>query len=85
MSQVFDPLDFLAAVTQHIPDTGEYLIRYYGFYSNKSRGWGVSRRAAMRAGMKWYHHKWRRSFATVAFSATRKRSNLILVAKKLRP
>ncbi len=36
--QVFDPLDFLAEVTQHIPDTGEHLIRYYGFYSNKSRG-----------------------------------------------
>jgi hypothetical protein len=37
-SQVFDPLDFLAEVTQHIPDPGEHLIRYYGFYSNKSRG-----------------------------------------------
>ena len=47
--QVFDPLDFLAAcpavaseqrgkVTQHIPEAGEHLIRYYGFYSNKSRG-----------------------------------------------
>jgi hypothetical protein len=36
--QVFDPLDFLAEVTQRIPDPGEHLIRYYGFYSNKSRG-----------------------------------------------
>jgi hypothetical protein len=36
--QVFDPLDFLAEVTQHIPDTGEHTIRYYGWYSNKSRG-----------------------------------------------
>ena len=36
--QVFDPLDFLAEVTQHIPDPGEHLIRYYGWYSNKSRG-----------------------------------------------
>jgi hypothetical protein len=36
--QVFDPLDFLAEVTQHIPDRGEHLIRYYGWYSNKSRG-----------------------------------------------
>ena len=26
-SQVFDPLDFLAEVTQHIPDAGEQLIR----------------------------------------------------------
>jgi hypothetical protein len=36
--QVFDPLDFLAEVTQHIPDAGEHMIRYYGWYSNKSRG-----------------------------------------------
>lgn len=36
--QVFDPLDFLAEVTQHVPDAGEHLIRYYGWYSNKSRG-----------------------------------------------
>ena len=36
--QVFDPLDFLAEVTQHIPNTGEHTIRYYGRYSNKSRG-----------------------------------------------
>jgi hypothetical protein len=35
---VFDALDFLAEVTQHIPDPGEHLIRYYGWYSNKSRG-----------------------------------------------
>jgi len=35
---VFDPLEFLAEVAQHIPNPGEHLIRYYGFYSNKSRG-----------------------------------------------
>lgn len=28
--QVFDPLDFLAEVTQHIPNAGEHLIPYYG-------------------------------------------------------
>jgi hypothetical protein len=28
--QVYDPLDFLAAVTAHIPDKGEHLVRYYG-------------------------------------------------------
>jgi hypothetical protein len=28
--QVFDPLDFLAEVTQHIPDPGAHLVRYYG-------------------------------------------------------
>jgi hypothetical protein len=36
--QVFDPLDFLAEVAQHIPNAGEHLLRYYGWYSNKSRG-----------------------------------------------
>lgn len=29
--QVFDPLDFLAEVTQHIPDRSEHLVRYYGW------------------------------------------------------
>ena len=33
-----DPLDFLAQVTQHIPNKGEHQIRYYGWYSNKRRG-----------------------------------------------
>ena len=33
--QVFDPLDFIAALTQHIPDPRKYLVRYFGFYSNK--------------------------------------------------
>ena len=32
------PLDFLAYVSLHIPDKGEQLLRYYGWYSNKSRG-----------------------------------------------
>ncbi|MFB6346836.1 MAG: transposase [bacterium] len=36
--EVFDPLDFLAQVTQHIPDKGQHLTRYYGWYSNVSRG-----------------------------------------------
>ncbi len=36
--QVFEPLDFLAELTQHIPNKGEHLIRYYGCYSNKARG-----------------------------------------------
>jgi hypothetical protein len=37
-TQVFDPLDFLAEVTQHIPNKGEHQIRYYGWYSKKIRG-----------------------------------------------
>jgi hypothetical protein len=36
--EVYDPLDFLAEVTQHIPNKGEHRIRYYGWYSNKKRG-----------------------------------------------
>ena len=36
--EIYEPLDFLATVTQHIPDKGEHQIRSYGWYSNKSRG-----------------------------------------------
>lgn len=35
--QILPPLDFLAEFTQHIPAKGAHLIRYYGWYSNKSR------------------------------------------------
>ena len=36
--QVLSPLDFLAEFTQHIPPKGSHIIRYFGWYSNKSRG-----------------------------------------------
>jgi hypothetical protein len=36
--QVFDALDFLAELTQHIPDKGEHLVRYFGWYSYRRRG-----------------------------------------------
>jgi Zn finger protein HypA/HybF involved in hydrogenase expression len=36
--QVFSPCDFIAAITQHIPDKSFQLVRYYGWYSNKMRG-----------------------------------------------
>jgi ribosomal protein S27E len=36
--QILEPLDFLAEFSQHIPPKGSHLIRYYGWYSNKSRG-----------------------------------------------
>jgi hypothetical protein len=36
--EIYDPLDFLAEVTQHIPNKGEHQIRFYGWYSNKKRG-----------------------------------------------
>jgi hypothetical protein len=31
-------LDWLAALCSHIPDQREQMVRYYGFYSNVSRG-----------------------------------------------
>jgi hypothetical protein len=43
--QILSPLDFLAEFTQHRPSLcsgarakGSHLVRYYGWYSNKSRG-----------------------------------------------
>ena len=36
--QVFSVSDFLAEVTQHIPDKGEHLVRYFGWYSHRQRG-----------------------------------------------
>jgi hypothetical protein len=37
-SQRFDALDWLAQLVTHIPNKGELMVRYYGFYSNKLRG-----------------------------------------------
>jgi hypothetical protein len=36
--EVFTPCDFIAAITQHIPDKSFQLVRYYGWYSDKMRG-----------------------------------------------
>jgi hypothetical protein len=33
--EVFTPCEFIAAITQHIPDKSFQLVRYYGWYSNK--------------------------------------------------
>ena len=38
---MFDALDFLAELTQHIPPKGTQLIRRYGLYSSRIKGrWG---------------------------------------------
>lgn len=37
-SKTFDALDWLAQLVTHIPNRGEQMVRYYGFYSNKCRG-----------------------------------------------
>ncbi len=36
--EVFPVLDWIAAVTAHIPNKGEHLVRYYGWVSNVTRG-----------------------------------------------
>jgi len=36
--KVFDSLEWLAAMTSHVPNKGEQMVRYYGYYSNVSRG-----------------------------------------------
>ena len=47
--QILPPLDFLAEFTQRIPPKGSHLIRYYGWYSNKSRGMRKKAEAAASA------------------------------------
>jgi hypothetical protein len=37
-TKTFEALEWCAKVVSHIPNKGEQLVRYYGFYSNKSRG-----------------------------------------------
>ena len=34
----FNALDWLAQLVTHIPNKREHMVRYYGYYSNKSRG-----------------------------------------------
>ena len=36
--ELFNATDFIAALTQHIPNKSFQLVRYYGWYSNKKRG-----------------------------------------------
>jgi ribosomal protein S27E len=43
--EIFEPTAFIAAATQHIPDKGAQMVRYYGYYSNKSRGMRAKRQA----------------------------------------
>ena len=37
-SETTDALEFLARLTSPIPDKGQVLQRYYGFYSSRQRG-----------------------------------------------
>ncbi|MFC1488621.1 transposase [Thermodesulfobacteriota bacterium] len=36
--KMFDALEWLAAMCSHVPTKGEQMVRYYGYYSNVSRG-----------------------------------------------
>ena len=37
-TEVFDALEWMAAMCSHIPNRGEQMVRYYGHYSNVARG-----------------------------------------------
>jgi hypothetical protein len=37
-AKVFDALEWLAAMCSHVPNKGEQMVRYYGYYSNVARG-----------------------------------------------
>ena len=37
-TQIYTAEEFIAAITQHIPEKSFQMVRYYGWYSNKSRG-----------------------------------------------
>lgn len=43
--EVFSAEDFIAAITQHIPEKGFQMVRYYGWYSNRARGERAKREA----------------------------------------
>ena len=44
--ETYKATDFIAAITQHIPEKSFQLVRYYGWYSNKMRGQRLKREAA---------------------------------------
>ena len=38
IAEAFDPAEFVARFIMHIPEPRRHLVRYYGWYSNVSRG-----------------------------------------------
>jgi hypothetical protein len=36
--KIFDALEWIAAMCSHVPNKGEQMVRYYGYFSNVSRG-----------------------------------------------
>ena len=47
--QVFSATDFIAAITQHIPEKSFQLMRDYSWYSNQDRGEREKRKSAVTA------------------------------------
>jgi len=37
-TKMLDALEWLAAMCSHVPNKGEQMVRYYGYYSNVARG-----------------------------------------------
>jgi hypothetical protein len=37
-TETVDPLEFLARLSEHIPNTRQVMTRYYGYYANRVRG-----------------------------------------------
>jgi hypothetical protein len=37
-TQTLDPLEFLARLLTHIPDPGQVMTRYHGWYASRTRG-----------------------------------------------
>ena len=37
-TKVFNAVEWLAAMCSHVPNKGEQMVRYYGYYSNAARG-----------------------------------------------
>ena len=37
-TKTFPAMDWLAHLITHIPNKGEQMVRYYGYYSNKAQG-----------------------------------------------
>jgi hypothetical protein len=66
--KVFAALEWLAAMCSHVPDKGEQVVRYYGYYSNVSRGKRIKREQdnlipyilEPEASLKEYGRKWAR-------------------------
>jgi len=37
-TKVLDALEWITTMCSHVPGKGEQMVRYYGYYSNVSRG-----------------------------------------------